>query len=128
MKHLIIATILIASSATVNAQLSTTSPAATTQGAQDPAKMEVRAMSGKLKDLLGQVSQRIGAIDKRLEVVVPAERASLEGAKEGLEAAKADLEASLSTVNKATSTNWKEVKPGADALCERVASLLAPAK
>lgn len=128
MKHLIIATILIASSATATAQLSTTAPAATTLGAQDPVKTEIRAMSGKLKDLLAQVTQRLGAIDKRIAVVEPAERTSLEGTKEGLTASKTEIEASLTTVNKATSANWNETKAGAEALCERVTSMLAPAK
>ncbi len=128
MKHLIIATILIASSATATAQLSTTTPAATTLGAQDPVKTEMRAMSGRLKDLLAQVSQRLGAIDKRIAAVEPAERTNLEGAKEGLTASKAEIEASLTSVNTATPTNWNETKAGAEALCERVSALLAPEK
>lgn len=128
MKHVVIASLLIVSAASATAQLSTTAPATTTIGAQDPAKAEARAMSGKLKDLHAQVAQRIGAIDKRLAVVEPTERASLESAKESLTSAKTEIEAALTTVNKATPADWKGTKASAEALCERVATLLAPAK
>lgn len=123
MKKLFFVIALLTGTAQINAQQTTA-----TASAQDPVKTEMRAMSGMLKDNLGKVTQKLQSIDKELSIA-PAENAdALQNAKTELTTAKSELETSLTLVNMATPEQWGDVKAKAQALNDRVTTLLASPK
>lgn len=123
MKKLLFVTALLFSAAQINAQQ--TAPAATNQ---DPVKTEMRAMSGTLKESLGQVGQQLMAVDKQLAAGTPETTEALQKSRAELTAAQSELESALKLVNTATAEQWPEVKAKAQALNERVATLLTNQK
>ena len=124
MKKILFVTALLFSAAQISAQQTTTATATS----QDPVKTEMRAMSGTLKESLGQVTQQLMSVDKQLSVATPETTEALQKSKTELTAAKSELETSLMLVNKATAEQWPDVKAKAQALNERVNVLLTGLK
>ena len=124
MKKLFLVIALLIGAAQINAQQTTTTAAT----AQDPVKTEMRAMSGMMKDNLSKVTQKLQSVDKQLSIATAENSEALQKAKTELTAAKSELETSLTLVNTATPEQWSDVKAKAQALNDRVTTLLAGLK
>lgn len=105
----------------------TTAPAATVQ--QDATTTEKRAMSGTLKETLGQLEQVRGMVSKAAADPAMAERApKLNGATVDMADLGKAIEGMLTKVNQAKPENWASVKAEAEALNTRALETIASAK
>jgi len=96
---------------------------------QDATSTEVRAMSGSLKEALGQVTRT------KSEMAKAAAEPSMAGQLDAINAAKTELgtlsgelEAMLTTVNTASPEAWPTAKASAEALLAKTKGSMAQAK
>jgi hypothetical protein len=105
----------------------TVAPAASVQ--QDATTTEKRAMSGTLKETLGQLEQVRGMVAKAAADPAMAERApKLNGATVDMADLSKSIEGMLTKVNQAKPENWAAVKAEAEALNTRALETMANAK
>ncbi len=105
----------------------TVAPAASVQ--QDATTTEKRAMSGTLKETLGQLEQVRGMVAKAASDPAMAERApKLNGATVDMADLSKAIEGMLTKVNQAKPENWASVKAEAEALNTRALETMANAK
>lgn len=111
------------------AQQTKTATVASTTKPQSPIAEEQRAMSGTLKETLGQLEQIRGAVKKASADPALAERTpKLNASVVDMADLSKSIEGMLTKVNTATPENWTTVKAEAEALNTRALETAAAAK
>jgi hypothetical protein len=129
MRSLILTACLVVATIGAQAQQTKTATLATTTKTQSPVAEEQRAMSGTLKETLGQLEQIRGAVKKAANDPALAERTpKLNASMVDMADLSKAIEGMLSKVNTATPDNWKAVKAEAEALNTRALETAAAAK
>ena len=113
----------------LQAQNTSTTIAAPPAVQKDASTTEMRAMSGTLKETLGQVSQMKGMVTQWLADPAMADRApKLEASSNELGALSSDIESMLGEVNTAKPDTWSTIKVKAEALNTRAQETMSTAK
>lgn len=129
MRSLILTACLGIAALGAQAQQTKTATVATTTKPQSPIAEEQRAMSGTLKETLGQLEQIRGAVKKASTDPALADRApKLNASVVDMADLSEAIEGMLTKVNTATPENWTAVKAEADALNTRALETAAAAK
>ena len=128
MRSLILTACLGIAALGAQAQQTKTATMATTK-TQSPIADEQRAMSGTLKETLGQLEQVRTSVKKASADPALAERApKLNASMVDMADLSKTIEGMLTKVNTATPENWKAVKAEAEALNTRALETAAAAK
>ena len=94
----------------------------------DP-ETEMQALSGELKELLGEVHSRSGSIQKQLSTnTTDRDTQRLQLLRKELDEARTDLEKMLDEVNSAGRSEWAAVRSMAEDLIEKVKGTLERVK
>ena len=129
MRSLILTACLGIAALGAQAQQTKTATVATTTKAQSPIAEEQRAMSGTLKETLGQLEQIRTSVKKASTDPALAERApKLNASMVDMADLSKAIEGMLNKVNTATPENWKAVEAEAEALNTRALETAAAAK
>jgi hypothetical protein len=129
MRSLILTACLGVAALGAQAQQTKTATVATTTKTQSPIAEDQRAMSGTLKETLGQLEQIRGAVKKASADPALADRTpKLNAAMVDMADLSKAIEGMLNKVNTATPENWTAVKAEAEALNTRALETAAAAK
>ncbi len=129
MRSLILTACLGIAALGAQAQQTKTATVASTTKPQSPIAEEQRAMSGTLKETLGQLEQIRGAVKKASADPALAERTpKLNASVVDMADLSKSIEGMLTKVNTATPENWTTVKAEAEALNTRALETAAAAK
>lgn len=124
---LLILTLLAFWTTSVTAQEHIT-PATRSEAAPQDGKDHVRAMSGALKDMLGQVQEQMANGSKLASVAKPGQKAELDKTQEALKTAYTEIEASLNEVNRVGPEGWNDAKARAETALAKAKEAIAASR